>query len=110
MFAVAGPLDAPFDMPPPSLDVDRDAPPSFLSRIWLELDAIPVLIQCRDTQFSLSGEAVRAVELALETLAPTTTNIVQAATSPSRREVLGTLQNPSDGVVKLIACCVFSGR
>lgn len=89
---MAGPLDAPLDNAPATLEVNRDAPPSFLSRIWLELDAIPVLINCRDTQFSLAGEAVRAVELALGELSPTTANIVAAATTPGRREVLGMYQ------------------
>lgn len=88
MFAVAGPLEGPLALSKPSLDVDRDAPPSFLSRIWLELDAVPYVVDCRGTQFSLAGEAVRAVELALDTLSPTTTNIVKAGTSAGRREVL----------------------
>jgi alpha,alpha-trehalose phosphorylase (configuration-retaining) len=89
IFAVAGPLDEPLSLPDPSLDVDRDAPISFLSRVWLDLDAIPFIACVRDTQFSLQGEAVLAVEKALETLSPTTKTIIQAATSKDQREVLG---------------------
>jgi hypothetical protein len=88
MVAVSGPIDPPFNLHEPTLEIDKDAPPSFLSRIWLELDAIPVVINCRDTQFTLAGEAVRAIELALENLSPTATTIIKAATSSRRHEVL----------------------
>ena len=87
---MATPLDSPLALPPKGFDVDRNAPPSFLARVWLELDAIPVRVHCRDTQFSLVGEAVRAVETALEYLAPTTNSIIQSVASQSRRQVLGT--------------------
>lgn len=88
IFAVAGPLDKPLNLPSPTLEVDRDAPQSFLSRIWLELDAIPFVGCVRDTQFSIQGEAVLAIERALAALAPTTSTIMQAATSKEQREVL----------------------
>ena len=87
---MATPLDSPLALPPKGFDVDRNAPPSFLARIWLELDAIPIRVHCRDTQFSLVGEAVRAVETALEYLSPTTNSIIKSAVSQSRRQVLGT--------------------
>lgn len=90
MVAVSGPLDPILAPPPPGLEVDDEAGASFMSRIWLDLDAIPFLALCKDTQFSLAGEAVHAVELALEQLGPTTTSIMKASVSPSRREVLGT--------------------
>jgi alpha,alpha-trehalose phosphorylase (configuration-retaining) len=89
LLSVAGPLDPILAPAPPGLEVDVKAPPTFLSRIWLELDTVPFLVQCKDTQFSLAGEAVHAVELALEQLSPTTTTIVKASTSERRREVLG---------------------
>ncbi|KAG8927276.1 hypothetical protein FRC03_009834 [Tulasnella sp. 419] len=87
LYAVAGPLDDPLNWPKPSLDVDRDRPLSFLARIWLELDAIPFVIPCRDTQFSMEGEAVRAIEGALATLHPTSSAIVKASCSHDDREV-----------------------
>ncbi|EIN08341.1 UDP-Glycosyltransferase/glycogen phosphorylase [Punctularia strigosozonata HHB-11173 SS5] len=87
MFAVAGPLDEPLALPKPAVEVDRDAPPSFLARIWLELDAIPFIVNCRNTQFSLQGEATRAIETALESLSPTTKTIIKASTSADRHEV-----------------------
>jgi hypothetical protein len=87
--AVAGPLDPVLAPPPPGLaTVDADAKPGLLPRAWLELDTVPFLVDCRDTQFSLAGEAVRAVELALAELSPTTNAIVQTGTSELRREVL----------------------
>ncbi|KZV97732.1 UDP-Glycosyltransferase/glycogen phosphorylase [Exidia glandulosa HHB12029] len=88
MLAVSGPLDAPLSLPDPSLEVNRDAPISFLSRVWLELDAIPFVACVRDTQFSLQGEAVLAVETALLALAPTASTILQAAAHPVHHEVL----------------------
>lgn len=87
LFAVAGPLDEPLALAPPSIEVDRDAKPSFLSRIWLELDAVPFVINCRNTRFSIAGEASAAVEAALSCLQPTTTNIIQASCSKATREV-----------------------
>jgi hypothetical protein len=89
LVAVAGPLDPLLAPPPPGSHVDPKTPPSFLSRIWLDLDAIPFLASCKDTQFSLPGEAVSAVELALNELSPTTTSIIKASTSSRRGEVLG---------------------
>jgi hypothetical protein len=92
---VATPLDSPLALPPNGFDIDRNASPSFLARVWLELDAIPVRVRCRDTQFSLVGEAARAVESALEYLAPTTNSIMKSAVSQSRRQVLGAYpENP----------------
>lgn len=87
---MATPLDSPLALPSKGVEVDRNAPPSFLARVWLELDAIPVRVDCRDTQFSLIGEAVRAVETALDYLAPTTDSILKSEASQSRRQVLGT--------------------
>ncbi|KZT23666.1 glycosyltransferase family 4 protein [Neolentinus lepideus HHB14362 ss-1] len=75
VFAICGPLDHPFDRTKPN----RAAPQSFLSRIWLELDALPFVAPCRDTQFSLEGEATAAVQRALAWLAPTSKSIVRAA-------------------------------
>jgi alpha,alpha-trehalose phosphorylase (configuration-retaining) len=89
IFAVAGPLDAPFTLPSPGLDVDRDAPPSFLAKCWFELDAIPFHVPCRDTQFSLEGEAVKAIETALGHLHPTASAIIKARAHPTTRRVLG---------------------
>ena len=101
---MATPLDSPLALPPKGFDVDRNAPPSFLARVWLELDAIPVRVHCRDTQFSLVGEAVRAVETALEYLAPTTNSIIKSATSQSRRQVLGTYpeSNPTSNPANMV--------
>jgi hypothetical protein len=65
--------------------------------VWLELDAVPFCVPCRDTQFSLAGEAVRAVELALAELSPTTHAIVRAGTGEHRRDVLV----DADGAVRL---------
>jgi hypothetical protein len=89
LVAVSGPLDPVLSPPSPSLDIDGEDAPSFLSRVWLDLDAIPFLALCKDTQFSLAGEAVHAIELALEQLSPTTTSIIKASVSSGRREVLG---------------------
>lgn len=80
---------AEFILPEPGLEVDRNAKPSFLSRIWLELDAIPFMIPCRDAAFSLEGEAVKAIEGALATLHPTADAIVKAKAEPKRHEVEG---------------------
>lgn len=87
ILAICGPLDAPLKVPAANIDIDRDAPQSFLSRIWLELDAVPFVVNCRDTQFSLEGEATLAVEKALEWLAPTAKSIVKAGADPRNREV-----------------------
>jgi hypothetical protein len=86
---VAGPVDPPLDIVPPSFDVDRNNASTFASRLWLELDAIPIFVPCRETQFSLAGEATHAVEEALEWLHPTTTRIIEATTSEKRKEVEG---------------------
>ena len=101
---MATPLDSPLALPPKGFDVDRNAPPSFLARVWLELDAIPVRVHCRDTQFSLVGEAVRAVETALEYLAPTTNSIIRSVASQSRRQVLGThpQSNPTNNLADMV--------
>ncbi|KDQ58564.1 glycosyltransferase family 4 protein [Jaapia argillacea MUCL 33604] len=80
IFAVSGPLDAPLTVPGPLIEVDRNARPSFVSRLWLELDAIPFIFNGRDQLFSLQGEAVWAVERALDWLAPTTKSITKAST------------------------------
>jgi hypothetical protein len=42
--AVSGPLDPVLASPPTGLEVDVDAAPGLLSRIWLDLDAIPFLV------------------------------------------------------------------
>jgi hypothetical protein len=89
LFAVSGPLDPLLAPAPSGLEIDPKAAPTLLSRIWLDLDAVPFLVWAKDSQFSLSGEAVRAIELALEQLSPTTTAIIKASTSERRREVLG---------------------
>ncbi|PVF99627.1 UDP-Glycosyltransferase/glycogen phosphorylase [Serendipita vermifera] len=97
LFALAGPLDPPLDITPPTLDVDRENFNTFASRLWLELDAIPIFVPCRETQFSLEGEATHAVEEALKWLHPTTTRIIEATTSTLHKEV----QVDADGLVRL---------
>jgi alpha,alpha-trehalose phosphorylase (configuration-retaining) len=77
------------DITPPTLDVDRENFTTFASRLWLELDAIPIFVPCRETQFSLEGEATHAVEEALKWLHPTTTRIIEATTSELHKEVKG---------------------
>jgi hypothetical protein len=69
---------------PGFLNVDPKAKPSFLSRVWLELDAIPFLVNVDTPVFSLQSRAVAAVEKALAMLSPLSDSTLKISTSPER--------------------------
>ncbi|TFK46849.1 UDP-Glycosyltransferase/glycogen phosphorylase [Heliocybe sulcata] len=100
VFAISGPLDAPFSLPARASSLSassRTSAQSFLTRIWLELDALPFVAPCRDTQFSLEGEATLAVEKALAWLAPTSKSIVKVG----REHDTGEVQVDANGQIHL---------
>ncbi|KAJ8293381.1 Trehalose phosphorylase [Rhodotorula toruloides] len=61
--------------------------PDFLTRVWLELDAIPYLgsHDAAEGQFSLDAQATAAVEEALGNLVPMSSSTVKISLSPLRQ-------------------------
>ncbi|GAA5988230.1 hypothetical protein JCM10908_002123 [Rhodotorula pacifica] len=73
-----------------TFDADKESKGTnlhFLTRVWLQLDAIPFLSshEAAEGKFSLDGQAAAAVEEALATLVPMSSSTVKISLSPVRQ-------------------------
>ncbi|GAA6034583.1 hypothetical protein JCM8097_005408 [Rhodosporidiobolus ruineniae] len=68
-------------------ELPQDEKPDFLSRVYLELDAVPYLSTKAATegQFSLDGQASAAVDEALSNLVPMSSSTIKIVLSPLRQ-------------------------
>lgn len=68
----------------------------FLTRVWLELDAIPFLSSkaAADGKFSLDGQATAAIDEALSCLVPMSSSTIKVDLSPVRQVLGASRVNP----------------
>ncbi|GAA5907006.1 hypothetical protein JCM6882_000029 [Rhodosporidiobolus microsporus] len=68
-------------------EIKKGDKPSFLTRVWLELDCIPFLAskEATEGQFSIDAQASAAVDEALSCLVPMSSSTVAIALSPLRQ-------------------------
>lgn len=77
----------------PGFKVDRDSPPTFAAKLWLRLDAIPMIIKVEEAQFSLQSRALAAVEKALSWLSPLSSSTIKIKMGKTDRAVLVRTEN-----------------
>lgn len=68
----------------PGFQVDQNTPPSFSAKVWLHLDAIPMILSVKEKQFSLQARAVAAVENALDWLSPLSSSTLKVKMGSDR--------------------------